>query len=145
MRFQRRSDKHGPREDDALKHDTELIERDGGEQRAEEWEEEQEQEQRPPGEFRPDRDLAPEGELVGGVPPGVDVRDVIGRSELARWLQPSVFPATAGELLGSATETDAPGDVWGLLETLPQDRVYQNVQDVWRTLGGGVEDPAYRA
>jgi hypothetical protein len=141
MRFQRRSDKHGPREDDVLKHDTELIERDGGEQRAREWEEEQ----GPPGEPRPDRDLAPEGQLVGGVPAGVDERDVIGRSELARWLQPSVFPATAGELLGSATETDAPDDVWGLLETLPRGRVYQNVQDVWRTLGGGVEDPAHRA
>lgn len=140
MRFQRRSDKHGPREDDALKHDTELVERYGSEQRAEEWEE-----SAASGEYRPDLDLAPEGELVGGTPPGVDERDVIGRSELARWLQPSVFPATVQQLLGSATEMDAPDDVWGLLETLPPGRVFQNVQDVWWTLGGGMEDSSHRA
>src|SRR4051794_7461369 len=109
MRFQRRSDKHGPREDEALKYDDELVERSGAERRVEEWDESGSERA-----FRPDVDLAPEGELVGGTPAGVDERDVLGRSEIARWVRPGVFPATAERLSATVTEMGAPEDVRAL-------------------------------
>jgi hypothetical protein len=140
MRFQRRSDKHGPRYDDALKHDTELGERNGAERRPEEWDEEGTARA-----FRPDADLAPEGEMVGGTPAGVNERDVLGRSEIARWLRPGVFPATAERLAATVTEMGAADDVCDLMSRLPSDRVYRNVQDVWHGLGGGMEDSGHRA
>ena len=97
------------------------------------------------GEQGPRADEAASGEgLVGGTPPGMDRKDVVGRSELARRLQPSVFPATRKQLLESAEETNAPDVIRSLLARLPEDQSYENVQDVWRALGGGTEDVEHR-
>jgi hypothetical protein len=135
-----RPDKHGPRQDDALKKQTRDLESSGRESHVEEG-----REAEPPGEDQPSVDLSPEGDLVGGTAAGMEPQDVIGRAELARWLQPSVFPATAERLVASATETHAPDHIVRMLKSLPPHERYQNVQDLWRALGGGTEDVEHRA
>jgi len=89
--------------------------------------------------------MADQHGLAGGTPPGMEPEDVEGRSELARWVQPSVFPADRQALLDSAAETGAPDHVTALLGKLPDGRPFENVQDVWRTLGGGTEDVDHRS
>jgi Protein of unknown function (DUF2795) len=135
-----RPDKHGPRQDDALKKQTRDLEHSGRESHAEEWKEAE-----PAGEDQPSAGLSPEEGLVGGTAVGMDQRDVTERAELARRLQPSVFPATAERLVASATETHAPDDILRMLKTLPPQESYQNLQDLWRALGGGTEDIDHRA
>lgn len=124
----------GPRQDEALKKETEPLERGAHESRAEEWHEPE-----PPGEDQPRESVAPEGTLPRGTPPGMDQQDVMDRSELARWLQPSVFPADRDRLLDSAAQTNAPDQIRELLQRLPAGRSYENVQDLWRSLGRGTE------
>jgi hypothetical protein len=135
----RDSSKHGRRLDEAMKSETESITRSGRESRAEEWNEAE-----PSGEDQPTVGLIPGGRPAGGTPPGMDADDVAGRSELARWLQPSAFPADRERLIRSASETQAPDAVTDLLAGLPGDVSYQNVQEVWRALGGGTEDAGHR-
>jgi hypothetical protein len=70
--------------------------------------------------------------------------DVEGRAELARFVRPSAFPATAAELLRVARDEGAPDRVVGELERLRSgsnggERRFENVQDVWQALGHGVE------
>jgi anti-anti-sigma factor len=111
------ADKNGPRQDDA-----------------------QESE-----EGRPSTDQSSEEGTAGGTAVGMNQRDVAERAELATSLQPSVFPATAERLVASATETQAPGHILRLLKSLPPQETYQNLQDLWRALGGGTEDIDHRA
>ena len=63
--------------------------------------------------------------------------DTEQRTELARHLQPSRFPATRERLLASAREEHAPERVITLLQQLPGEREFTNVQEVWQELGGG--------
>lgn len=70
---------------------------------------------------------------------GPDADAVHDRSELARWLQPSRFPAAAATLVRSAREDGAPADVVAELSALPADLRYETVGEVWRALGGEVE------
>jgi hypothetical protein len=132
-----RSDKHGPRVDDALSGETEPIERTGHTGRAEES-----REPEPAGDDQPEVDLAPDTTLTGGTPDGMTPDDVEGRSELARFLRPSAFPAEARALLRIAQSQGATGQVVDELQRLAQgsgDRSFENVQDVWQALGHGVE------
>jgi hypothetical protein len=136
-----RSDKHGPRVDDELAREVEPIERAGHTGRAEEW-----REPEPEGDGQPQVDLAPDTTLTGGVPEGMTVADVEGRSELARFLRPSAFPASAARLAEIARDQGATDRVLAELGRLAagagsseRDRVFNNVQDVWRALGKGVE------
>lgn len=134
-----RGDKHGSRMDDVLAGETEAISRAGHTGRAEES-----REPEPSGDGQPDVDYAPDGELSGGVPDGMSASDVEGRAELARFLRPSAFPGTAAQLLGVAREEGATDRVLGELERLGSGSaggraVFDNVQDVWRALGHGVE------
>ena len=68
----------------------------------------------------------------------LDDRDAAARSEFARFLQPSVFPARPAQLLASAEESFATDEVLALLRNVP-DGVYENVQQVWKAVGGEVE------
>ena len=110
------SDKHGARMDDELTKDT----RAGHE----------EIRQLDPDDARIDVVQTQDGVL--------DDHEAAARSEVARFLQPSSFPARADQLLESAKEAFATDEVIALLSTLP-DNVYENVQQVWQTLGGEVE------
>ena len=111
------SDKHGARVDDELQKDTR-----GGEDA---------REQLRADDSRPDVVQAQDGVL--------DDADAERRSELARFLEPSAFPCRPSVLEASADRNFAPDGIIRALQALP-DRVYENVQDVWSTLGGAVEE-----
>ena len=111
------SDKHSARVDDELQKDT----RGGADAR----------EQLRADDSRPD--VVQENEGV------MDDADAERRSELARFLEPSTFPARPAELEASADRNFATDGIIRALQALP-DRVYENVQDVWSTLGGPVEE-----
>jgi hypothetical protein len=115
---ERGSDKVGPRIDEELERRVQSLERGSPTpSRAEEHLEEE----------APDDDE-----------PGTDVRltsgDVEGRMELARHLQPSVFPADRDRLIASGQELNAPDHVIGQLRRLPLGREFFDVREVWATL-----------
>lgn len=141
MTGHRDSTKHAPLRDDVLKAETEPLEH-GGVSRAEEsrWPEEDRDES-----DQPTAPPANDPHATGGTPPGMDAADVRGRSELARWLQPAAFPGDRDRLLRSAQETGAPDWVTDAIRGLPGRQSYQNMQEVWRALGGGTEDVEHRS
>ena len=134
-----RETKHGVHRDDALKKEAEHLE-PGREAHQQEW-------RQPESLDLSDTESAQmaTGGTPRGTPPGMSVADVEGRSELARWLQPAVFPAQPHRLMRSARETGAPDHILELIGRLPADRRYSTVQDMWRDLGGGREDAARRS
>lgn len=128
------SDKHGPVQDDNLKRETEDLERAGREPRMDEG-----REQEPAGEDQPEPDYDPAGNTTGGAPVGMNAGDVQWRSELARFLEHRAFPGVRERLMESARDGNAPDNVVDVLKGLPAGREFQNIQEVWETLGGGVE------
>jgi hypothetical protein len=93
----------------------------------------------PSGEDQP---LAQAGRTVpgSGTPSGMTAEDVTVRSELARHLDRSIFPARRASLLGSLHRNQAPDALVDRVTALPPDEKYQNVQAVVQALGYGVED-----
>jgi hypothetical protein len=71
-------------------------------------------------------------------------REVLGRSDLARFLRPSAFPADADTLLDIAREEHAPDEVLAEIDALARGRDYVTVGEVWAALGHEPEhrDPA---
>src|SRR5437763_6304323 len=103
--MERGSDRHNPRLDEELKHDTaSLVHGAPVESRAEES-----REQEGPADGEP----TPDALLTGDAAPSASA-DTLGhdeieaRAELARHLQPSVFPADRPALLASAERQGAP-------------------------------------
>lgn len=133
--MERGSDKHGPRLDETLAHETEGAVRAGRSTHAEEWKDPE-----PSGEDQPDVDLAPDTTLVGGVPDGMSATDVEGRAELAAYLGRSAYPATGAELVALAEQNAAPDRVTAALRRLPPEQGFATAQEVWSALGGGAED-----
>lgn len=131
--MQRGSDKHGPRQDDALAHEVEGLLRSGHSTGAEEW-----RDHEPSGEDESAVDPAPDATLTGGVPDGMDPDDVAGRAELAAVLGRS-YPADRERLLAVAQENNAPDRIIEELRRLPSDQQFANVNEVWVSLGHGVE------
>jgi hypothetical protein len=129
------TDKHGPRLDEELKHETAGMVSAGRSTRAEEW-----RDPEPAGEDQPDVDLAPDTTLVGGTPDGMTAEDVERRSRLASYLDRSTFPAVRQQLVDDAVANHAPDDVVAELRGLPDGREFVNVNDVWTALGGGSEE-----
>jgi hypothetical protein len=118
------SHKKGPRLDEDLKKPTR-----GGED-ARRPEAEIEDDRRPLVD-RPDLERPP-GDIV--IEP-----DVEERSQIARFLNPSVFPADRQALLASAEGNFAPDWVIERLRRLPDGETFVNVQAVWVALGGPTE------
>ncbi len=131
--MERGSDKHSPRVDEQLDHDTRSL-RQGApvESRVEEH-----REQEGPGEDQP----TPDARLAGGraTAASLDLDDAETRADIARFLTPSTFPADREALLADAEANQAPAGVMERLQALPADRDFENVQDVWSALGGTVE------
>lgn len=73
---------------DQLAHEVEGLERGGHANHAEEWKDPE-----PSGVDQPDVDLVPDGTLEGGVPAGMSVQDVEGRSEVAAALGKEIWTA----------------------------------------------------
>jgi hypothetical protein len=132
---ERGSDKHSSMLDDALKHETQSLERGyPNEARSDEF---REQEGPADGEPTPGARVRGGGEIPGV---GLSLDDIEGRAELARYLEHRQFPARPGELAAHARDRHAPDSVVGQLERAP-DRLYENVSQVWEALGGRVENP----
>ena len=128
-----RSSKHGSRIDDAMAGETGSLTRGAPlESRVEEW-----REAEPAGEDQP----VPDRVLAGDAPDtGVAHDEVELRSELAKRLRASAFPASRQALEHVAAEEQAPGHILDLLRRLPDGQVFENTADVWRALGGHVEN-----
>jgi Protein of unknown function (DUF2795) len=134
MTIERGSDKHGPMQDDALKHEVEGLVRGGHATHAEEWKEAE-----PVAEDQPDTSLRPDGGLNGGTPEGIDPEEVEARSELAQYLGKEVWPADKEALLAAARERQATDRVLREIERLPEGQEFANVSEAWQALGGGRE------
>lgn len=59
--------------------------------------------------------------------------------DLAHEVEPSAFPADRRALLDSARQHQATQPVLDRLARLPEGRTFENVEAVWRALGGGIE------
>lgn len=132
----RGSDKHSPRIDENLAHDTRSlthgapVEARADEARAQEGAADDE----PTTDALLNGELHPEqrGDDV------LDHEEIEARSLLATYLRPSIWPADRDTLLACATETNAPADVLDRLSQLP-DGEYSHTEAVWEALGGRVE------
>jgi hypothetical protein len=129
-----RSDKHGPRQDEALKRETEGLVRSGRSGRAEEW-----LDPEPSGEDQPDVDFAPDATLTGGIPEGLTPEGVEERSELAAHLGRGVYPAYRDELIDRLVENNAPGRLVTAVRDLPGDAQFANAGELASALGLGHE------
>jgi hypothetical protein len=126
----RESTKHGPKLDDALKHETRPLEQGAPlESRVQES-----REAEGPADLERDVDArtAPPGAL------GSD--SVEARRELSRHLRRSAFPTNRAGLLAEAEEQKAPEPVLGVLRSLPDDATFETVHEVWAAVEG-YEDP----
>jgi hypothetical protein len=132
--MERGSDKHSARMDDAMEAEVRGMVNAGRDTRAEDWHSPE-----PSGEDQPDVDRVPDGTLAGGVPAGMTEADVELRSEIATFLGKECWPCDAEQLLFKAAEMNAPERVLNRLRDLPPGRIYDNMQDVWTALQGGVE------
>jgi hypothetical protein len=70
---------------------------------------------------------------------GIGQHDVDQRAELARAIPPHIFPARRDALVAAAEREFVPGVLLGALRSLPTDREFQNVQEIWVALGGPTE------
>jgi uncharacterized protein DUF2795 len=132
--MQRGSDKHGPRLDDEMAHETEGLVRSGHSTHAEEWHDPE-----PSGEDQPDVDRIPDGTPHPATPPGMTADDVERRSELAQYIGKEAYPAVRAQLIDLVMERQAPDRIIDLVKNLPSDRQFENVNAVWAALGGHVE------
>jgi hypothetical protein len=124
---------HGPREDDALKREVRSELQAKRATRAEEW-----LEPEPPGEDEPEASWALEGR-PGGTPPGEDWDTIELRSDLARHLDRSAFPATKARLLETLASHQAEQRLVDLLAPLPDSATFANLGELLRALGFPIE------
>ena len=129
--MERGSDKHSPRVDEELDHETRSLQQGAPiESRVEEF-----REQEGPGEDQP----TPEPRLSEDRTGSLDLDDAEARSDIARYLDPSAFPADREGLVANAEANNAPEAVLERLQALPAGRTYEAMPDVWAALGGTVE------
>jgi hypothetical protein len=132
----RGSDKHSPRIDDGLGHDTRPLTQGAPmEARADEARQQ---------EGAADDEPTTDALLTGDVHPEeasdslLDHDEAEARARLASFLRPSVWPAGREELVQCALELHAPPDVVADLRRLP-DGTFSHTEAVWEALGGRVE------
>jgi len=124
---------HGPREDDALKREVRSELQANRATRAEEW-----LEPEPPGEDEPEATWALAGR-PGATPPGEDWQDIELRSDLARHLDRTAFPATRAHLLATLAAHQAEQRLLDLVSSLPDGATFANLGEVLRALGLPIE------
>ena len=133
--MERGSDKHAARLDEQLEHDVRsMLQGAPVESRASEAREQ---------EGAGEDDVSPDARLTGDrglTDEDVSLRDdeIEERSDLARHLEGSVFPATRDALVASARRMHAPEGLVDRLSQLP-DRTYSHTESVWEALGGRKE------
>jgi Protein of unknown function (DUF2795) len=124
---------YGPREDDELKREVRGEIQANRATRAEEW-----LEPEPPGEDEPEATWALAGH-PGATPPGEDWDVIELRSDLARHLDRTSFPATTEHLVESLEEHQAEQRLLDLVASLPARARFGNLGDVLHALGIPVE------
>jgi len=135
--MERSSDKHARRVDDELKQELRsILQGSPVEARATES-----REQEGPADGEPTPEALITGQGRSPSPDALSHDEVEARAELARQLQPSVFPADREALIASARRRGASEDVMATLGRLP-DGTFDHLEAVWEALGGRVE---YRA
>src|SRR5579884_697869 len=70
------------------------------------------------------------------LPGGLSPEEIDARSELARHLSRTVFPADRTQLLDAAVGDEAPDRVLALIRQLPEGITFATVQAAWDALGG---------
>ncbi len=121
---------HGPREDDAIKRqDRSELQAHG-----EEWPEPESS-----GEDEPDTTWAPEGRFAGTLP-GEDWEAIELRSDLARHLDRTAFPATRPRLLETLTQHQAEQRLLDLVSSLPDTATFASLGELLRALGLPIEE-----
>jgi Protein of unknown function (DUF2795) len=129
--LERGSDKHSPRVDEQLEHETRSLQQGSPvESRVEEF-----REQEGPGDDQP----TPQPRLSKGRTGSLDLDDAEARSDIARYLDQATFPADREGLLANAEANAAPDVVLERLRALPGGTTYDGLPDVWAALGGTVE------
>ena len=78
-------------------------------------------------------DPRPDDETPSGALPQESVRE---RSELARHLRGSIFPANRTDVVECAIDESAPDELVDALRGLPDDEIFLNVEAVWEAIGG---------
>ena len=121
---------HGFREDDAIKRQ----DRDELQEHGDEWPEPESGE-----DEQQDETWAPEGRLAGA-PQGEDWRGIELRSELARHLSRSSFPATAAQLTQTLTARQAEQRLLDLMAPVPADATFASLAELLRALDLPVEE-----
>jgi len=131
---------HSARVDDELAHETRSLEQGAPiEAHAEEF-----KLQEPGGEDEPSIEPMPAGR--DDLPPGgLSAEEIEARSEIARSLPRSMFPAEAHQLAEAAQGSGARDAVVAQLRSLPAGRVYEEVGEVWHDLGGRDESDLGRS
>ncbi len=121
---------HGPAEDDQIKRQdrTELQEH------GEEWPDLEESD-----EFPDQGSWAPEARFAGA-PDGPDFQAIELRSELARHLDRTTFPATREQLMRTLMERQAEQPVLDLVTALPPRTTVDDVGELIRAVGLPVEE-----
>jgi Protein of unknown function (DUF2795) len=121
---------HGPREDDAIKRqDRSELQAHG-----EEWPEPESS-----GEDEPEATWAPEGRFAG-TPAGEDWEVIELRSDLARHLDRTAFPATRARLLEILAAHQAEQRLLDLVSPLPGDTTFASLGELLRALGLPMEE-----
>jgi hypothetical protein len=121
---------HGPREDDAIKR------QDRGELQAhgEKWPDPESS-----GEDEPDATWAPEGRFAGTLP-GEDWEAIELRSDLARHLDRTAFPASRAHLLDTLAAHQADQRLLDLVSSLPDGATFASLAELLRALGLPIEE-----
>ncbi len=126
--------KHGPGQDEYLKHETRGLVQGGKSTHVEEW-----RDPEPAGE---DQDMADRGiipEDRRGTPAGMTTQDIDERADIAQALGTRAFPSDRDGLVEIAEENQATDRVLSRLRSLPAGESFENMQDVARALGLHVE------
>ena len=121
---------HGRREDDALKRETRSELQEHGEN----WREAQS-----PGEGGPAEKWAPEGRF-SATPSGEDRQAVDLRSDLARHLDRTAFPADRAHLRQVLGVHQAEQPLLDLVSSLPADATFASLAELLAALGLPVEE-----
>ena len=127
------SDKHAPRVDEQLEHETHHLVTGSPTENREEFRRQQAPADGEPevgAGDRPDLDRAPGLGLTGA--------EAEQRSQLATHLGRD-FPATRDRLIAAAQQNMAPPALLDRLRSLPEGETFENVEAVWEGLGGNGE------
>jgi hypothetical protein len=122
---------HGPAEDDAIKRQDRTDLQDHGEQ----WPD------RESDDDEPEATWAAEGRFAG-TPPGDDWPTIELRSDLARHLDRTAFPATPAKLVKTLATHQADQRLIDLVRSLSRDAKFANLAELVTALGLPIEERA---